>query len=118
MALFLMDCPSVLAVTRCARAGHVTREGGFADDVVQGSDGQPAGNDSGACLVSVLDDFHPIASLTSVQSVGPVAYYGPSLVPTKDKSSSVKDRLKTQKIPNRQGRMDAPAWVSKFSRWA
>ena len=42
----------------------------FADDVVPFVDGQLAGDQDGGVLVSVLDDFHEVASLIGAEAVG------------------------------------------------
>ena len=45
-------------------------EGGFADDVVPLRQRQLAGDQDGGVVVSVLDDFHEIASLIGIEAVG------------------------------------------------
>ena len=45
-------------------------EGGFADDVVPLVQRQLAGDQGGGVLVSVLDDFHEVAALLGVETLG------------------------------------------------
>ena len=45
-------------------------EGGFADDIVPFRQRQLAGDQDGGVLISVLDDFHEVATLIGIEAVG------------------------------------------------
>ena len=52
------------------RSRMASAKGGFADDVVPLRQRQLAGDQDGGVVVSVLDDFHEIASLIGIEAVG------------------------------------------------
>ena len=70
--VFRMDGPSRLIL--CALWDDTVEDGvgecRFADNAVPFVDGQLAGDQDGGVLVSVLDDFHEVASLIGAEAVG------------------------------------------------